>query len=202
MRCNTGSVNRRAQAGITLATGIMYLRILAIIAVFNFPLARALALPLGALSAAALAICALQYWGRKPANSDAPVSQMQISASGNPLELGAAAIFALLFVATSLASTWTTKEFGVTGIYSLAAIVGVSDIDPFVLNLAQGGLSELSNSALTAAILIAASSNNILKACYAASFAGGRATAASAAALAFLAAAGIATAIAIARLAG
>ena len=34
------SLQRRAQAGITLATGIMYLRILAIVAVFNLALAR------------------------------------------------------------------------------------------------------------------------------------------------------------------
>ena len=48
-------------------------------------------------------------------------------------------MFALLFIITSLVSTAATAEFGATGIYSLAAIVGISDIDPFVLNLAQGG---------------------------------------------------------------
>ena len=116
---------------------------------------------------------------------------MTVKAGGNPLELGAAAIFAILFIVTSLVSTWATKDFGVTGIYTLAAIVGISDIDPFVLNLAQGGLSGVPISALVAAILIAASSNNILKAFYAASFAGGRATVGSAAALVLLAIAGI-----------
>jgi hypothetical protein len=34
----------------------------------------------------------------------------------NPLELGAAAIFAILFIVTSLVSAWAAKEFGVTGI--------------------------------------------------------------------------------------
>jgi uncharacterized membrane protein (DUF4010 family) len=43
---------RFAQAGITLATGIMYLRILVIVAVFNLTLARRLALPLCGLSLA------------------------------------------------------------------------------------------------------------------------------------------------------
>ena len=80
--------------------------------------------------------------------------------------------------------------------YLPSAIVGISDIDPFVLNLAQGGLSGVPLSALVAAILIASSSNNVLKAFYAASFAGGRTTAASAAALVLLAAAGIAAALA------
>jgi uncharacterized membrane protein (DUF4010 family) len=104
-------------------------------------------------------------------------------------------LFAALFVLVSLVSQWTTTEFGVSGIYSLAAVVGITDIDPFVLNLAQGGTSAMPNSALAAAILIAASSNNILKAVYAAGFAGGRATAGSAAALVLLAAAGLAIAV-------
>src|ERR1700733_9693743 len=56
------AVRRHAQAGITLATAIMYLRILAITAIFNMTLAHRLALPLIGLSAAGLLICALQYW--------------------------------------------------------------------------------------------------------------------------------------------
>jgi uncharacterized membrane protein (DUF4010 family) len=185
------STRRRAQAGITLATAIMYLRLLAVTGIFNIPLAMRLALPLCGLSLAAFVICALQYWVFSKPADDRPQSAMTVKASGNPLELGAAAIFAILFIVTSLVSTWATKEFGVTGIYTLAAIVGISDIDPFVLNLAQGGLSGVPISALVAAILIAASSNNILKAFYAASFAGGRTTAGSAAVLVLLAIAGI-----------
>ena len=192
------AVRRQAQAGITLATAIMYLRILAITAVFNMPLARRLVLPLCVLSLAGLLICALQYWVfPKPADAQ-PQGTIKLAASGNPLELGPAATFAILYIVTSLVSTWATKQFGVTGIYWLAAIVGISDIDPFVLNLAQGGLTGIPISALAAAILIAASSNNILKAFYAACFAGGRATAGSAAALVLLAVAGVAIAIAIA----
>jgi uncharacterized membrane protein (DUF4010 family) len=194
------AVRRHAQAGITLATAIMYLRILAITAIFNMTLARGLALPLIGLSLAGLAICALQYWVfAKPADADAkPEGPIRLATSGNPLELGAAAIFSILFIVTSLVSTWATQQFGVTGIYSLAAIVGISDIDPFVLNLVQGGLKGVPPATLVAAILIAASSNNILKALYAAVFAGGRATAGSAVALVLLAVAGAAAAVAIA----
>jgi len=188
---------RHAQAGITLATGIMYLRILAVIAIFNMSLARPLALPLCGLSLAAFVICALQYWLAKPQPSRLQPTT-PLPARANPLELGAAAVFSLLFIVTSLLSAWATTTFGTSGIYTLAAVVGISDIDPFVLNLAQGGTTGVPNSALVAAILIAASSNNILKACYAVSFAGGRATATSAAALVLLAIAGIAIAIAIA----
>jgi uncharacterized membrane protein (DUF4010 family) len=196
------AVRRHAQAGITLATAIMYLRILAITAIFNITLAHRLALPLIGLSAAGLLICTLQYWVFAKSADGQPAQQgpTQLATSRNPLELGAAIIFAVLFVATSFLSTWATKEFGVTGIYSLAAIVGISDIDPFVLNLAQGGLTGVSPDTLVGAILIAASSNNILKAFYAAFFAGGRATVPSAIALVALAVAGLAAAYATAML--
>lgn len=187
------ALRRQAQAGITLATAIMYLRILAIVAIFNLGLARALLLPLCGLSLAGLILCGLQYrWG---AGADKVTAEpMHLAASANPLELGAAAVFALLFVAVSLVSVLAKSHFGISGIYALAAVVGISDIDPFVLNLAQGGIAGVENAALAAAILIAASSNNILKAIYAASFAGGKATAASAATLVALAVAGLAAA--------
>lgn len=189
-------LRRQAQAGITLATAIMYLRILAIVAIFNFVLARVLAVPLFALSVAGFIYCAVQYRWRV-ASEKQSAQAMHLAASANPLELGAAAIFALLFVAVSLITVLVKAQLGISGIYALAAIVGVSDIDPFVLNLAQGGVTGVDNAALAAAILIAASSNNILKAGYAAGFAGGKATAASAAALVALAVAGFAAAYAL-----
>jgi uncharacterized membrane protein (DUF4010 family) len=192
-----GTVMRRqAQAGITLATAIMYLRILLVVAFFNLPLARELALPLCGLSLAGLLFCALQYRFPRPAPEEAKSLQSPLPPSGgNPLELGPAALFAALFVLVSVVSKWVTTEFGISGIYSLAVVVGITDIDPFVINLAQGGIPGMPDNVLAAAILIAASSNNILKAAYAAFFGGGRATAGSAAVLVLLAVAGVAIAV-------
>ena len=184
------------QAGITLASGVMYLRILAVVAVFNGMLAWRLAPALCGLSLAALLICALQYW-RAKRRSPQPLQAKPPMTGGNPLALGSAALFSALFILVSLLSTWVKSHFGVSGLYSLAAVVGITDVDPFVLNLAQGGASGTPAETLAAAILIACSSNNILKAAYAAVFAGRRAVAGSAAALAFLAVAGIAVALLI-----
>jgi uncharacterized membrane protein (DUF4010 family) len=139
-------------------------------------------------------ICALQYRYLRPS----PLETQIRPVSQNPLELGAAAIFAALFVLTSLLSTWVTMEFGIAGVYSLAAVIGITDIDPFVLNLAQGGTSGISGDAIASAILIAAASNNLLKAVYTASFGGGQATMPSVAALVGLAFAGIAIVITMA----
>lgn len=185
-----GADHRQAVAGITLATGIMYLRILTIIAVFNLALARELAVPMIALALAGLAIATAQYFLIK-----APAGETKAAAErGNPLELGTAAVFAVLFVLISLASTFVKTQFGTAGIYWLAAIVGFADIDPFVLNLAQGGTAGIGEHAVAVAVLIAASSNNMLKAGYALSF-GGRATLQSAIALVGLAAAGVGLAL-------
>ena len=126
---------RQSETGIVLATAVMYLRLLIIISVFNRPLALALAPPLLVLSALGLAMALGWYWigGRRNGRC-----RRRPRHPANPLELGTAATFAVLFVVISIASAWATQRFGSAGIYALAAIVGVSDIDPFVLNLAQG----------------------------------------------------------------
>jgi uncharacterized membrane protein (DUF4010 family) len=182
----TGAMQPNAAAGITLATGLMYLRLLVVVGIFNLDLAKHMAIALVALFLLSLLICALQLWWLGWRSNADPVSLGR-----NPLELGPAALFAALFVATSLLSSWVTARFGITGIYSLAAIIGITDIDPFVLNLAQGAAAGVPNAAIAPAILIAASSNNLLKAGYAAAFSGGRLAVPSVIALTILAAAGL-----------
>jgi len=154
-------------AGIVAATTVMYLRLAIIIALFSLPLAATLAPALAFLLAAA----GLLAWreGRRADRGDA--QDLAIPAA-NPLQLTTALVFAALFVAISLATVWAEKLFGQAGIFTLAALVGASDIDPFVLNLAQGGAPGMSLSAVAAAILIAASANNLAKSGYAIGFGG------------------------------
>ena len=160
----------QARAGITLATAVMYLRVLVIVSVFNLPLAKVLAPALASLGIAGLITGAVQYRYapllHKTPEDRAPTAQR------NPLELVTAAIFAVLFLIITLVSTWVGSEFGRSGIFVLAAVVGIADIDPFVLNLAQGGVADLSLAVAAAAILVSTASNNLLKASYAAGFAG------------------------------
>jgi uncharacterized membrane protein (DUF4010 family) len=166
-RAETASL-QQSQAGIVLATAIMYLRLLLIIVVFNRALAMALAPSLLVLSALGLVLAFGWYWIRGPRETDVGHEV----APANPLALSTAATFAALFVAISVASAWATQRFGAAGTYTLAAIVGVSDIDPFVLNLAQGDPAQTTVDA--AAILIAASSNNVAKCVYASVYSAGR----------------------------
>jgi uncharacterized membrane protein (DUF4010 family) len=181
----------QAQTGIILATAVMYLRLLVIILVFNRPLAFGLAPTLLGLSIFGLVMAGCWYW----INRKHVVPTQGAKQPANPLELGAAVIFAALFVLISLASAWVRSRFGTTGLYLLAAIVGVSDIDPFVLSLAEHGAGQMPVASGVVAILIATSSNNFLKAGYAAAFAGARASLPPAAALGVLALCGIGVAV-------
>ena len=177
----------RIKAGIIVATGIMYLRILAVVAVFNLALAAQFAPAALTLAAAALGWGGILYW-RSPEETNRADS----APPRNPLELTAAFTFAALFVAISLLSYWVRSRYGSLGLNVLAAAVGVSDIDPFVLSLAQGGVVPLPVRDSTIAILIATASNNVLKAGYTIAYAGPRPGIAPAATLVLLAAAALA----------
>jgi uncharacterized membrane protein (DUF4010 family) len=182
-----GQSRREFSVGIIIATVIMYLRIGFIVALFDWTLARQLLPALAGLALLGAAI-ALIDWVRAPPAVAAPLSQLP---APNPLQLATALGFALLFVLVAVLSNWVRDGFGQRGVFALAAITGAADIDPFVLSLSQGGITAMSLNALCAAILIAASSNNLLKAVYALAFGGVRACRLPASELAALALAGI-----------
>jgi uncharacterized membrane protein (DUF4010 family) len=84
----------------------------------------------------------------------------------NPLQLGTALIFAALLIVISLVSNWVQAHAGAHGVLALAAVVGFTDIDPFVVSLAQGGAANIGIAFSAVAIVVASSSNNLLKAVY------------------------------------
>jgi uncharacterized membrane protein (DUF4010 family) len=178
------------QAGIVAATAMMYLRVLVVSSLFNFALGRVLALPLLALAAASGSIA----WQRARFAS----ASANPTSFSNPLQLSTALVFAFLFVATSMLATYVERHLGRGGIFALAGVVGVSDIDPFVLSLAQG-VAGVSVTTAASAILIAASSNNLLKAVYTMAFARRREAAVPAAILGSLAALGVVIALTVFR---
>lgn len=69
----------------------------------------------------------------------------------NPLQLTTALVFAALLLVVSLVTARVQSAFGQRGIFALAALFGASDIDPFVLGLAQGAARSMSASAVAAA---------------------------------------------------
>jgi uncharacterized membrane protein (DUF4010 family) len=110
-------------AGMVAATAIMYPRITAVVSFFSLPLAAALLPALACLFIVAAAL-AWREW-RKPAPGAA--GDLAIPAA-NPLQLTTALIFAALFLAVSLVTAWVESVFGQAGVFTLAALVGASDI--------------------------------------------------------------------------
>lgn len=161
--------NADLSAGIVFATAFMYVRLLAVVGVFNIGLARTLAIPL--LVLAALGAC-LAWAIHRTGTAQAAKKGEPIEGPGNPLALGTAVLFAVLFVFVTVATEYARGRFGRFGLDGLAALVGFTDIDPFVLSVVQGNTGAAGE--VGQAILIAAASNNVLKAVYAIAFGGAR----------------------------
>jgi uncharacterized membrane protein (DUF4010 family) len=121
------------------------------------------------LAAAALAVGGGWLWTRRVDKSTQDVQRE--SEPRNPLDLLTAFFFAGLFLVMLIATQLAVTYLGRAGVNTLAAIMGVSDVDPFIMGLTQaaGTLTPLKEAA--AAVAIAASSNNVVKGIYAYSLA-------------------------------
>jgi uncharacterized membrane protein (DUF4010 family) len=117
--------------GILIASGVMYVRLFALIALFNRRLVASLVPAFLILAAAAIAV----GWF----------------------------LFLAMLVATQLAVTY----LGRTGVDTLAAIMGVTDVDPFIMGMTQAAGTVTPLKIAAAAVLIAAASNNFIKGIYA-----------------------------------
>ncbi len=155
-------------AGIVAATAVMYIRLGVVVAVFDTHFALKLAPALAVLSAIGSALAIYEWRRPRPRTAKTNLAVLP----KNPLQIQAALVFALLIAVISVISAWVKGAFGASGILVLSAVVGLTDIDPFVLNIAQGGIGDMSAASLCAAVLIAASSNNVAKAAYAIGFGG------------------------------
>ena len=55
-----------------------------------------------------------------------------------PLELGTAFVFAFLFVAMIMLTHFVIEHYGSSGLEIFSFLVGLTDIDPFILSLLTG----------------------------------------------------------------
>ncbi|HUY95039.1 MAG TPA: MgtC/SapB family protein [Terracidiphilus sp.] len=149
--------------GILMASGVMYLRLGALLAMFNRQLMNLLLIPFLVLAAAA---CAMGWLWTRRADRDAQGTEAA-KQPRNPLELTTAFLFAVLFLAMLIATQLAVRYLGQAGVDTLAAIMGVTDVDPFIMGLTQAAGTLTAVKMAAGAILIAASSNNIIKGCYA-----------------------------------
>ncbi len=151
--------NHIITASIIAATTIMYIRILVISSIFNLQVAKTILLPFLFFLIVSAIITYIYY--KKASNT---TMNFEIKDS-NPLELGTAFIFAILFVITMMITNSVIDSYGTNGLKFLSMIVGFTDIDPFILSLLTGKYT-IESSQIASAIIIAAGSNNILKSIY------------------------------------
>jgi uncharacterized membrane protein (DUF4010 family) len=156
---------RLMTASIVAASAMMYLRLIVVAAVFNLKVAEALLLPFGGFAAAGVLIAALYAFRRGASGGEI------VAVDANPLELGTAFLFAGLFMGMMALTQIVTSHFGTDGLQILSFVVGFTDIDPFVLSLLTGHY-HIGNEVIVSSVMIAAGSNNLLKALYAVWFGG------------------------------
>ena len=131
-------------AGIALATGVMYLRVPVLIAVFATRVLPAISV---LLVPAVIVAWAAGYWlYRKAPKSDAPTPP------GNPIALLPALGFLVFVAIAAVAAKWAQGEFGQSGIAVLLLIVGSMDVDVAIITL--GGLPSTAIAPLPAAMAI------------------------------------------------
>lgn len=183
-------------SGVTLvASGMMYLRLAGLVTIFNRNLIALLGVPFLTLAGGSIACGWL--WSRLP---DAKTGDVEREYQPkNPLELRAALGFAVLFAAMLVATHLVVTYLGKAGVYSLATLMGVTDVDPFIMGMTQAGGSSAPLGVAAAAILIAASSNNLAKGIYAYSLSDRKTGVLTLSLLTILAAAGFAPVLWLAR---
>lgn len=154
-------------AGVVVANTTMYVRLWGIVFVLNQPMAERLALPLGCMVAAGLVGTWLLWRARveegRPGNM----------AMANPFELGMAMKFAALLAAVIVASKLLQTWAGSVGLYMLAGIAGLADVDAIALSMAQMGGKSVALTVAVSAITIAVFVNTGVKAALVAALCGG-----------------------------
>lgn len=148
---------------ILTASGLMYLRILVLVSVFNRELAGLLVG--GFLPLAVAASLAGWIWSHRP--DPEGHDSAQETRIHNPLQLRTAFAFALVFMGVLVFTRLAVLHLGRGGVFGLAALMGATDVDPFIMGLTQAAGSATPLAVAAQAIVIATAFNNLAKGIYA-----------------------------------
>lgn len=144
--------------GIALASATMAPRLLVVVAAVDSSLLKPLALPLLVLGVIPF-IAIVPAWFRLR-DETADTGQLSLS---NPLELKTALIYGVLLTALILAVRASKQYIGDAGVYTLAALSGIADVDAISISLAQAHSDDLATRVVTVGIMIAAVVNTLSK---------------------------------------
>lgn len=148
-----------AAAGTLAACGVMFLRMTTILTALQPAFGRAIAAPLLASGAVLLALAALQ-WRRRDATAQAGSAE-DMAPFGLGTALGFGAFLGVMALLVQVSKAW----FGIAGVYGLAALSGLADVDVIVVSLARvQGTDGLPATAVLLALGLAALANMVTKA--------------------------------------
>ncbi len=152
-----------------IAVGMMFLRLLIVIAIFNSQVFSKLLIPMVVLMIISIAVGIIIFVKFKHSER-ADIEEEMSSTSDNPLEFKIALIFAFLFVLFTILTYYTIEYVGKSGVSLLSVLSGLGDITPFILNLIQGNSASIDLNLIASSCLLATMSNNIVKMFYAIGF--------------------------------
>lgn len=150
-------------SGIFAATGMMYVRLLILAWIFDNNVAVML-FPYFLIFIVITGVLILLFQFRSKSSTG---QVLKVSSANNPLEFKTALIFGLLFGFFALLTNIVVTNYGNIGVNILSFIVGVTDIDPYILNLFQHSNVNLRADTIVNATIIASASNNFIKMIYA-----------------------------------
>jgi uncharacterized membrane protein (DUF4010 family) len=142
--------------GILLAWAVMFGRVLVLVLAVNLGLIYPLVLPFAAMGLLTFLAAWLLY-RRSGATAGPQDVQLQ-----NPFSLTAAVQFALVFAAVLLLVKLTQFYFPGGGVYIVAALAGLTDVDAITLSMAEYAKGN-SPTVAAIAVVIAAISNTVVK---------------------------------------
>lgn len=154
-------------SGILVACGTMFPRILLVSGLLHPPLLVRLAPPLAVMALVTYASAGIFWWRQRQA-----IQSTDLLLS-NPFQLGLALRFGVLLLGILLAAEWIKVTWGEQGLYVLAVISGLTDVDAITLSLSRMGHAGLSLETAVWGILLAAMSNSLVKAGLAVTVGGG-----------------------------
>ena len=150
---------RASAAAITVATLVMFCRVLLLSAIVAPALMPDLVWPIAAALAVGAGLTGLVWW-----RSGKDGREGLDRAVGNPFELKPALFFAGILAAVTLGTRWAADQFGSGGVLTVSAITGLVDADSVII--ANGRLAASTGAVAAAAsgILLATAVNSFSKA--------------------------------------
>lgn len=148
-------------AAILLAWMVMFVRVVITVAIVYPPLVARLLIPFTAMAVATAVLAGAFYWlgTRRPRPIEAS-GEVQVK---NPFSLVAAARFGLVFALVLLVVKLTERYAPVEGLYVVAGVAGLTDVDAITLSLAEFARQSGDLATAAAAIALAALSNTLVK---------------------------------------